>query len=174
MGELNVDAFASFSPQAEYGTISADTSGPESGGPTYQLGIGGAVSRRFGRRFDLAGGVRYDYGRATGPWAIGDNTLHIVGLPIAAALIVALGAFELEPALALGPGFAYSPGYDGGTSLYGVTAEVAVTFAQRRTPGFLLQLGAKVDWLEIIGGGDTDGPVVNTQFPFLRAGATWR
>src|SRR5215208_4321212 len=83
-GDLALDAFASFSPQAEFGTITADTSGPESGGPTYQIGFGGAVSRRFGRHFDLVGGVRYDVGRASGPWAIGDDTLHIVAFPIAA------------------------------------------------------------------------------------------
>jgi hypothetical protein len=173
-GDFNVDAFASFSPQAEYGTITADLSGPESGGPTYQLGVGGALSRRFGRYFELVGGVRYDYGRPTGPWAVRDDTLHVLALPIAAALIVPLGAFELEPAIALGPGFGYSPGYDGGASMYGLTGEIAVTFAQRRAPGFLLQLGARLDSLAIIDGRDTDGTVVNYQFPFLRAGATWR
>jgi len=172
--ELTFDAFASFSPRAEYGTITADTFGPDSGGPTYQLGLGGAVARRLGHRIALAGGARYDYGRASGPFAIGDDTLHVLALPLALAFVLPIGNFELAPAIALGPGLGYSPGYNGGTWMYAATTELAVTFAQRRHPGVFVQAGAKLDWLEQIGGDLEAGAVVNTQLPFVRLGATWR
>ena len=58
--------------------------------------------------------------------------------------------------------------------MYDVTAEIAVTFAQRHRPGLLLQVGARLDWLEAIGADQNDGAILNTQLPFVRAGATWR
>ncbi len=176
--ELRFDAFATPSPFAAFGFFSADGHGPEGRG--VEIGVGVAASRRFGRRFDLGLGLRYDFARDD------EDRVHLVAAPITAALVFPIGTErELRAGVGLGPGFGVAPGYadDGDSALLmlGASGELAFAFAQGIHSDGLdlaLQLGARLDVLPELnadpGGYHRGGQLIHIQLPFVRAGMTWR
>ncbi len=176
-GGLRFDAFAAVTPIGAYG-MPNDAHGPEAE-LIVEVGVGSAVSRRFGRFFDLGLGLRYDYGGDDDE--IGGDSLHVVAAPITAALVIPLGTTrELRAGVGLGPGFGLSPGFSM-LAMLGASSEAAIAFAQRLRPdgfGLSLQVGIRFDLLrELNAEPDTyqdDQELFHIQLPFVRGGVTWR
>jgi hypothetical protein len=174
---MGFEAFATVSPLASFG-LPADGRGPDAKG-VVALGVGGAVSRRLGRSFELGLGGRYDYGRGDG------DSMHALAAPLTATLVIPVGAGrELRTGVGLGLGLAFLPGYGPGDSalrVLGVSSELALGFAQRVRSdglGLSLQLGVRFDLLSETNADPDDGlnggQLFHVQAPFVRAGATWR
>lgn len=177
---LGFDAFATVSLASAL-TFPADGYGPDGAGHG-ELGAGGSASYRLGRFFELGLGLRYD---VCCHWG---DTLHLVAVPVTAALVIPIDARrELRLGAGLGPELGVFPdfhdGTEGGAALQvlGGGAEATLGFVQRVHPsglGLLLQAGIRGGVLDERNA-DPDGylhngGVIYAQWLFVRAGASWR
>lgn len=179
-GRPGFDAFATVSLASVF-TFPADGYGPDGAG-NGELGLGGSASYRFGRHFELGLGLRYDVCCRWG------DTLHLVAIPITAALVIPIDASrELRLGAAVGPEFGVFPDFhdytegDSALQVLGGGAEATLGFVQRVHPsglGLLLQAGIRggvLDERNADPDGDLhNGGVIYAQWLFVRVGASWR
>ena len=153
------DAFVAASPYAARFTINYnDCMYLPRDAEIFDMGVGGAVSYKLARHFELGIGLRYDLG-------IGQvHDAHFASIPILATLIGPLGAGR-ELQLSLGLGLAAGSTSCLESFLLGPSGEVATGYASPLGKGIdlLLQAGVRIEVLEVSG-------VIHTQTPFVRLG----
>ena len=116
LADPRIDAFLSFSPFSAY-DMPADGHGPSAKG-IMQGGAGADLYTRFGGRFDLCAGLRYDL--AIG----GEDTAHCLAAPVTGRLAIPLGTSGHE--FRVGAGLGIAAGLVGDLVTVGPTGELAL------------------------------------------------
>ena len=178
-GDLRYDAFAAAGLFAFYEMGSSDY-GLTAYSPL-EIGVGGSATRRFGRFFDLGLGLQYDYVTDYGSGS--GEFVHFVEAPMLATLVIPLGATnELRAGIGLGPAYGFAGDRTSRrVHVLGGSLEIALAFAQRIRSdglGLCVQLGVRGDLAPELNAKPDESlegqSLLNIQFPFVRAGVSWR